>query len=167
MAEKRRCENCGKVMTQQFIGLKHCKCGISWKKGIGYFQRTNDMVFALERKVVKRGKDKGKVTQVPVIHYNDEWDEDMDSPCIACKSDRLKVDGCVPYSYSTDGKTKYTRIKVGDAGDMYENDGADARCTGCGSKYGHPHHFRCDCELCPVCGRQKMTCRCVFFTSPN
>lgn len=34
---------------QQFIGLQHCKCGMSWKKDTGFFERTSDMVFALER----------------------------------------------------------------------------------------------------------------------
>lgn len=46
------CPNCGKKMKQQFIGLQHCKCGMSWKKDIGYFERTSDMVFALERKQI-------------------------------------------------------------------------------------------------------------------
>ena len=48
------CPNCGRKMKQQFIGLQHCKCGVSWKKEIGFFERTRDMVFALERK--KAGK---------------------------------------------------------------------------------------------------------------
>ena len=61
---KRICPNCGRMMKQQFIGLKHCKCGMSWKRDIGYFERTEDMVFALERK--KCGK---KWKQVPVIRY--------------------------------------------------------------------------------------------------
>ena len=67
MAEKRKCINCGKSMKQQFIGLKHCKCGTSWKKDIGYFERTSDMIFALERKVTKKGKNSIKTKQVPVI----------------------------------------------------------------------------------------------------
>ncbi len=58
------CVNCGRKMKQQFIGLQHCTCGISWKKDIGYFKRTGDMVFALERKTIQ-----GKVKQVPVIRY--------------------------------------------------------------------------------------------------
>ncbi len=58
------CPNCGRKMKQQFIGLQHCKCGISWKKDIGYFERTGDMVFALERR--KIGK---KTKQCPVIRY--------------------------------------------------------------------------------------------------
>lgn len=48
-AGKRICPNCGRKMKQQFIGLRHCKCGISWQKGLGYFQRTPDMVFTLKR----------------------------------------------------------------------------------------------------------------------
>jgi len=46
---KKRCINCGRAMRQQFIGLKHCKCGTSRSKADGYFQHNSDMVFALER----------------------------------------------------------------------------------------------------------------------
>ena len=58
----KQCPNCGRKMKQQFIGLQHCKCGMSWKKDIGFFELTNDMVFALQRRKV--GK---KIKQVPVI----------------------------------------------------------------------------------------------------
>jgi hypothetical protein len=58
------CINCGKKKKQQFIGLQHCECGISRKKGIGYFEHTPDMVFALER--ISVGK---KTKQVPVVKY--------------------------------------------------------------------------------------------------
>ena len=61
-ASNKICPSCGRKMKQQFIGLQHCKCGMSWKKDIGFFERTGDMVFALERQTV--GK---KVKQVPVI----------------------------------------------------------------------------------------------------
>ena len=61
---KRICPGCGRKMKQQFIGLKHCKCGMSWKRDIGYFKRTEDMFFALERR--RFGK---KWKQVPVIKY--------------------------------------------------------------------------------------------------
>jgi len=66
-ANKRRCPNCGRAMVQQFIGLKHCKCGTSWKKDIGYFERSPDMVFALERQVTKKGKNSIRTKKVPVI----------------------------------------------------------------------------------------------------
>ncbi|MGL0834053.1 hypothetical protein [Faecalibacterium duncaniae] len=61
-ASNKICPSCGRKMKQQFIGLQHCKCGMSWKKDIGFFERTGNMVFALERQTV--GK---KVKQVPVI----------------------------------------------------------------------------------------------------
>ena len=61
------CPNCGRKMKQQFIGLQHCKCGMSWKKGDGFFERSNDMVFALQRRKV--GK---KIKQCPVIRYKDD-----------------------------------------------------------------------------------------------
>lgn len=64
---EKRCPNCGRHMKQQFIGLRHCKCGISWKKHQGYFIRTPDMVFALERRWVGN-----KRKQVPVIRYKAE-----------------------------------------------------------------------------------------------
>ncbi len=63
-ASNRICPNCGRKMKQQFIGLQHCKCGMSWSKDSGFFERTPDMVFALERQ--KKGK---KIKQVPIIRY--------------------------------------------------------------------------------------------------
>ena len=72
--KKRVCSNCGRKMVQQFIGLKHCKCGISWKKDIGYFERTPDMVFALQRQVVKKGKNSIRTKQVPVVRYRNSGD---------------------------------------------------------------------------------------------
>ena len=35
--------SCGRKMKCQFNGLQHCKCGMSWKKGEGFFERTSDM----------------------------------------------------------------------------------------------------------------------------
>ena len=46
------------------IGLFHCKCGTSWQRDIGFFERTPDMVFSLERKKVRN-----KVKQLPTIHH--------------------------------------------------------------------------------------------------
>lgn len=45
------CPSCGKELKQQFIGLEHCRCGMSWKEDIGFFERTPGMVFVLERRV--------------------------------------------------------------------------------------------------------------------
>ena len=63
------CPNCGRKMKQQFIGLQHCKCGMSWKKDVGFFERTPDMVFALQRRTVGAKK---KVKQFPVIRSRNE-----------------------------------------------------------------------------------------------
>ena len=63
-ASNKICPNCGHKMKQQFIGLQHCKCGMSWKKDIGFFERTPDMAFALQRQKVG-----GKMKNVPVIRY--------------------------------------------------------------------------------------------------
>lgn len=60
--KKRVCIACGRKMKQQFIGLKHCKCGMSWDKSSGYFERTSDMEFCLQR-VTKNGK----VKRQPVV----------------------------------------------------------------------------------------------------
>lgn len=69
MAKKaaHRCPSCGRKMTQQFIGLCHCRCGLSWHKQMGYFERTSEMIFALERRQVGH-----KIKQVPVIRYRSE-----------------------------------------------------------------------------------------------
>lgn len=64
-ANNKICPNCGRKMKQQFIGLQHCKCGMSWKKDEGFLERAPDMVFALERQTI--GK---KVKQIPVICIN-------------------------------------------------------------------------------------------------
>lgn len=69
----RVCINCGRKMKQQFIGLQHCKCGMSWKKDIGFFERTPDMVFALQ--CVTVGK---KAKQLPVIRYKQSASNPVD-----------------------------------------------------------------------------------------
>lgn len=63
----KKCPNCGRKMKQQFIGLRHCKCGMSWQRGEGFFERSGDMVFALQRRRV--GK---KIKQCPEIRYMDD-----------------------------------------------------------------------------------------------
>ena len=65
------CPRCGRKMKQQFIGLQHCKCGMSWKRDIGFFERTNDMVFCLERRYIN-----GKPKQRPAIRYKEDSNDD-------------------------------------------------------------------------------------------
>ena len=159
MAEKRVCINCNRKMKQQFIGLKHCKCGTSWKKDIGYFERTPNMVFALERR--QKGK-KGKTKQVPIIRMKEEVKTDMGAICKICNGDMLKVDGCKPMDF-IHHEIRYTRKKVGDVGDFDEGCDPDTRCHDCAAKYGHHHHAGCDAERCPVCCGQLLSCECELW----
>ena len=41
-------------MKQQFTGLRHCKSGRGWKRDIGFFERTPDMVFRLRSNALGR-----------------------------------------------------------------------------------------------------------------
>lgn len=61
------CPACGRRMKQQFIGLKHCKCGMSWQRGEGFFERSNDMVFVLEQQKVGQ-----KIKQRSVVRFKGE-----------------------------------------------------------------------------------------------
>jgi hypothetical protein len=161
--KKKRCPNCGGAMKQQFTGLKHCKCGTSWQKGVGYFERTSDMVFALERHVVKKSKNSIKTKQVPVIRSKEGIEANMGAKCRVCKGDMSKVNGCKPTVFIHNGK-RYERVKVGGEGDFYEGGGADSRCMDCGATQGHFHHTGCDCERCPICGGQLLSCGCDYRT---
>ena len=158
---KQRCPNCNRAMKQQFIGLKHCKCGTSWQKGTGYFERTSDMVFALERRVVKKSKNSVKATQVPVIRYRNTNTSNTENGiiCEVCMSDMQKSDGCTVSAFIHD-ETVYHRYKVGDINDFFEDCEPTIRCGDCNAKYGHYHHEYCDCEHCPVCDGQLLSCGC-------
>ena len=61
------CPVCGRKMKCQYIGLQHTKSGMRWKKDVGFFERTSDMVYTLER--VKNEK---KVKQRPAIRSKQE-----------------------------------------------------------------------------------------------
>jgi len=111
MAEKRKCPNCGRAMKQQFIGLKHCKCGTSWSKESGYFERTSDMIFALERRVTKKGKNSVKVRQAPVVRYKSQGTADIpfidEELAETFEDDFPEEHPPVPVTYSElDGDTK-------------------------------------------------------------
>lgn len=78
--------------------------------------------------------------------------------CEYCNKDMLKAHGCVRIPIKHNGK-EYEPIKVGDPGDWCYD--SNERCGDCNAKYGHYHHPGCDCERCPVCGGQLISCDCI------
>ena len=83
----------------------------------------------------------------------------MGARCELCGQDMLESKGCTVADIHIGGKI-YKRIPVGGMGDYFEGASADARCGDCGAQLGHYHHWVCDCERCPACGRQLISCSC-------
>ena len=88
----------------------------------------------------------------------------MGAICKTCNGDMLKVDGCKPCVFICEGK-RFEPVRVGGNGDFCENCDEDARCHDCGAMYGHYHHDGCDCERCPICGNQIISCDCDISIS--
>lgn len=79
--------------------------------------------------------------------------------CKVCGLEMLTASGCtVKFMYA--GGKRYERIPVGGKGDFYTDANPDTRCGDCGAKKGHYHHWGCDCERCPACGLQLLSCDC-------
>ena len=53
------------------------------------------------------------------------------------------------------------RIPIGDEGDFIPKDEMTSdNCHDCGNKIGEYHEYGCDCERCPRCGMQLISCSC-------
>ena len=74
--------------------------------------------------------------------------------CKVCGLEMLTADGCTAKYMLANGK-QYERIPVGGHGDF-----SNTQCGDCGAKMGSYHHWGCDCERCPACGRQLLSCDC-------
>lgn len=80
--------------------------------------------------------------------------------CDICNRDMKVTDGCNKAEIIYKG-VSYEPVKVGDYGDFNYGMDEESRCGDCNAKYGHYHHFGCDCEKCPVCGGQLISCDCL------
>ena len=87
--------------------------------------------------------------------------------CKACGREMLTAKGCIDSVISIAGK-EYPRIKAGDPGDFLYGASPDTRCGDCGAQPGGYHHWGCDCERCPKCHRQLLSCDCedVYLSVP-
>ena len=74
-----------------------------------------------------------------------------------CGRDMTTADGCAIAFVTVNGK-RYERIKFGADKDLMPTQ--HGRCGDCGAKRGFYHHVGCDCEACPVCGKQLISCEC-------
>ena len=79
--------------------------------------------------------------------------------CEICRREMMKAKGCAVDKVHINGKT-YKRIPVGGSGDFCEGLDETVRCHDCNALYGHYHHWGCDAERCPACGRQLISCDC-------
>jgi hypothetical protein len=91
--------------------------------------------------------------------YDEEHDGATGLICLFCKYDMTQAIGCTMSVFTHEGK-EYERLKVGSVGDFFEGADVDTECGDCGSQYGHYHHYGCDCERCPICSGQLITCTC-------
>lgn len=81
--------------------------------------------------------------------------------CNYCNQDMLKCDGCTKSIIILEDGKKHHRIKMGDNEDFYSDiTNKNERCHDCGALVGHYHHFGCDCERCPKCHFQLISCDC-------
>ena len=80
--------------------------------------------------------------------------------CKLCHREMLKADGCTVGAIHI-GERMYKRVPVGGSGDFWEGSDESARCGDCNALYGHYHHWGCDAERCPACGRQLISCDCA------
>lgn len=81
--------------------------------------------------------------------------------CEYCNKDMLKSNGCDVALLTMNDGEDYLRIAVGEEGDLFYGLADEGfRCHDCNAAYGEFHHSGCDCERCPKCHEQLLSCDC-------
>lgn len=80
------------------------------------------------------------------------------STCKDCKREMI-INGTCRFGYiMDDAGVIYQRRRHNDEGEL-EN----LPCHDCNCKVGGLHHYGCDMETCPKCGRQMIGCGCSVW----
>ena len=90
-----------------------------------------------------------------IVTYNGQqmWRDYAESLEAAQRKIYYELDGC-----------KYPRIRYGRETFRNSAEAQSQPCRHCSTIFGRLHEPLCDCEECPVCGRQVMSCDCGIFT---
>ena len=82
--------------------------------------------------------------------------------CKYCGLTKFSSKGCIgqPFEFN-DGKT----IKPLKYGEDRNYEILHTACPGCGCHKGYYHHPGCNQEVCPVCGKQAISCHCESGSS--
>jgi hypothetical protein len=78
--------------------------------------------------------------------------------CKYCGLEMTVADGCTDVPIVISGRA-YQPVRHGEEVGMA---GTRSRCHDCNVVPGSVHHHGCDMEDCPDCGRQSISCGCVW-----
>jgi hypothetical protein len=84
--------------------------------------------------------------------------------CPACNREIAATDGCAIEGFD-DFADQVPRIRIR-YGSEFRDHTPEWSCHDCNAAPGSFHHFGCDMEICPRCGRQAISCDCLYDSEP-